>query len=376
MNLKKIFFSIQIIVSVTLYAQPSIAALCGGDIIFQSKFDASSNCSVWVPERDNNGFITIDSVSNYGTVTFENERSHEQILTDFPIGHNLPAVENRIFYDLYLDGYGGLPAESCLRRGYLMDINDPTTELCTANENKDLMRVWGNRNPDLQHVLLKNMEIKNAFRTYNVVDGTVVEQSRDLPHTDTIQIFFGGSAMEDPEWLVIQDTIIKNSDNSLMISGGTKFKGYVYQNLRTFCESWFLDDKHQRKVNDQQTFFPDDDPPTFGNCTNAMGASSEFPAKIWLIESYPGDSPAGRVGVKNQNETVFVIGTNWQTLRVTTRSSSNQVITHPNVKRYRFIEDAIADGNTAPPFISLSCAGWQTPPDNCESRQGFLNTAL
>ena len=360
----------------TVYVQSSFAELCGGDIVFQSNFDSSTNCSLWIPERDSKGFITVDSVSDYGLVTFENEMSHQQILTGFPVGHNLPEVDNRIFYDLYLDGYGGLPRASCLMRSYLMDINDNTTQLCSANENQDLMRVWGNRNPDLQHVLLKNMEIKNAFRTYNVVDGTVVEQSRDLPHTDTIQIFFGGNAVEEPEWLVIQDTIIKNSDNSLMISGGTKFKGYVYQNLRTFCESWFLEDKHQRKVNDQQAFFPDNDPPSFLGCTNAMGASSEYPAPIWLIETFPGDNPAGRVGVKNQNETVFVIGTNWQTLRVTTRSSDNQVITHPNVKRYRFIGDALADNHTAPPFIRLSCAGWRTPPDNCESRQGFLNTDL
>lgn len=323
----------------------------------------------WTPERNKDGVVTIDSSSRYGELIFENEQSNEEILTGFPVGHNLPKVANRLFYNLKLDGYGGLPAQNCLTRGYLMSETDATFELCNANENKDLFRVWGGRNPNLKHVLVKNVEIKNAFRTYNVVDGTVVTKSSALPHTDTFQSYFGGSAQEDPEWLVIQDSIIKNSDNNLMIVGGTNFKGFLYQNLTTTCEQWFIDDKHKRQENDYTEFTPDKTPPNHG-CGNYMNVSSDSPAEVWLVDVFPGNNT---VNANNKNNTVVLIGANKDDIRVTTRDENKKRIEHPNVKRYETIEAALADGQTRPPFLDLSCAGWQTKPLGCESVPGYKN---
>lgn len=348
----------------------SLARSCGGEVLYVSGFESVPDCASWHIERDNNGHIIVDSLSNYGDVIFENELSHEQIYSDFPIGHNLPAVANRIFYNLYLDGYGGLPLGSCPKRSYLMDIDDPTRQVCEANENKDLFRVWAGNNPLLQQVLLKNMTIKNAFRSYNTVDGVIVIQPNQLPHTDTFQAFFGGSSVEEPEWLVIQDSLIKNSDNNLMVTGNMRFKGFLYQNLTTSCDQWFLDDVSTRVINDYKEFNPGEIPSP-GGCRNAMGASSSEAAPVWLVESYPSNSMTGRIGVSNQGAEVVVIGANWQSLRVTTRNQNNQIVDHPNVHRYRYIEEALKGPHQRPPFLHLSCAGWRQSPLNCESHRGF-----
>jgi len=351
------------LLGVFTHAHPQTAS---GDLLLEDGFENIPSSS-WVPQRDGNGNIVVNTESVYGTVIFENERSDELILSGFPVGHNLPAVDNRIFYNLMLDGYGDLSFGNCLTRSYLMDESDPTRSICEANENKDLMRVWANSNPDLQHVLLKNLVVKNAFRSYNVVDGVVVQTSSALPHTDTFQTFFGGNADEDPEWLVIQDSVFKNSDNNLMITGGNRFKGFLYQNLLTTCEQEFLDDKHQRILNDYAEFLPDETP-TLRGCGNFMGASSNEPALVWLVEVAPGN---GKANVSNNNAPVIVVGSNNEDLLVFTRNASNQIVPHENVHRYAYIEDALADGHMRPPFLNLSCTGWRLAPSNCESIQGY-----
>lgn len=94
-----------------------------------------------------------------------------------------------------------------------------------------------------------------------------------LPHVDTFQSYMGvakKSVWDDvnkkwiqvddteqnnkPEWMVIQDSVIKNSDNGAMIVGGTWWDGIVYQNLTTFCESAFVADAVARINNDKNNF--------------------------------------------------------------------------------------------------------------------------
>jgi len=353
------------------FIQSSLAN-CGGDIVFLSGFETNElSCNQWTPARDGNGVVTIDSESSYGTLVFEDEISSEQILTGFPVGHDRPQVENRFFYDLSLDGYGGLPEGSCPKRSYFMDANDPTLSICEANENKDLLRVWGGGNANLQHVLIKNVQVKNAFRTYNVVDGVVVVEPNQLPHTDVFQTFFGGGSVERPEWLVIQDTLFKNSDNNIMISGGTRLKGFVYQNLVTSCDNWFLEDKLQRKLSDFEEFNIGSEP-TLTGCVNHVNIGSWEAADVWLIDVFPSEQPDGSLIVVNENAPVVVVGTNYQDLVVRSRSETNSIIDHPNVFRYRYIEDAL-NNQQRPPLIHLSCAGWRDEPENCESRQGSVS---
>jgi len=329
---------------------------------------AESSYASWEPSRNAQNQVVVNALGQ--SEAFDYELSNQQILTGFSVGHDIPRTTNHLFYNLELDGYGGLPFGSCLRRGYLLPDSDPNKELCTANENKDLMRVWGNRNPDLQHVLLKNMTIKNAFRTYNVVDGDVVQNSRALPHTDTFQAFYSGSAQEDPQWLAIQDSVIKNSDNSLMIFS-TRFAGILYQNLITACEAEFVQDGQQRILNDHAEFTGNTNPSLFV-CGNNTTVGTSKAAPVWLVNVLP-SSGAGRIGVTNENARVVVVGNQEGDYRITTRDANRRVVPHPNVRYYPNIEAALAAESSRPPFMELSCAGWATPPANCEDRRGFLD---
>jgi len=338
---------------------------------------APIQAQVVVPLDD--GFIVIpyDGKSTNTTPTnrptspqpsgFDFVLANQRILSGFPIGHDLPQATNELFYNLLLDGYGGLPPGSCLQRGYLLPDSDPNKALCTANENRDLMRVWSNRNPNLKNVLVKNLTIMNAFRTYNIVDGTVVTSSSALPHTDTFQSFYGSNPDEDPDWFVLQDTYIKNSDNSLMISA-TPFRGAVYQNLITGCDAHFRQDTKTRNINDTATFNPSGTPGGDHPCTNTVSFGSNKAAPLWLINVVSN----GRVGISNNNAEVIVIGDNDRELNVSTRDSNNRIIPHPNVRYYASIEAALLT-EARPPYIELSCSGWSTPPAGCQSRTGYLN---
>jgi len=298
---------------------------------------------------------------------FDYVRANENLLTGFPLGHDLPNATNELFYNLSLDGYGGLPFGSCLRRGYLLEDSNPNKELCTSNENRDLMRIWSNRNPNLKNVLMKNMTIKNAFRTYNVVDGDVVTSSSALPHVDTFQAFYPGSATENPEWLVIQDTLIKNSDNSLMISSRTPFKGAVYQNLETACDEQFRDDSAARNIADHNEFNPTGTPGGNHPCSNSVSFASNNSAPVWLIDIDTG----GSIQIINDNGPVIAIGDNSADWNINTRDDNSRIIDHPNIRYFNSIEEALLT-ESQPPYIELSCAGWARPPSGCESRVGYF----
>jgi len=340
--------------------------LLGGLLLFSY----SANAQNWRPTQNGDGHTLIEFLGK--TEIFEFEMSGREVLTGFPVGHDLPKARNHLFYNLRLDGYGGLPLGSCLRRGYLLPSSDPNAELCTANENKDLMRVWDNRNPNLKNVVLKNMTIERAFRTYNLVDGEVVKASRELPHVDTFQTFYTGRSQEDPDWLVIQDSIIKNSDNSLMISGGSRFDGVVYQNLHTSCESGFTMDSRARIINDYAHFQPDNDDFSRFSCGNQMTFGSDQPAIVWLVDVQT--SSGASIRINNKNAAVIAVGSDAESYRIKTRNAQRRLVDHSNVRRYASLEAAL-QSETRPPMIELSCAGWANPPTNCESRRGYLGNS-
>ncbi len=80
---------------------------------------------------------------------------------DFPL--NL-GVANRLYHNLSLDGYVGQPFGKCLQRSIF--ITDPTERsLCAQNENQDLFRLDNGSNDALGNVLVKNMTVKNSFRS-------------------------------------------------------------------------------------------------------------------------------------------------------------------------------------------------------------------
>ncbi|MES2994945.1 MAG: hypothetical protein V4681_02865 [Patescibacteria group bacterium] len=319
----------------------------------------------WSLGRDTSGKLVVTTVT--GAKTFAYERSSKLIQSGFPLGHGITQSENLLFYNLSLDGYGGLPQGSCLKRGYLMEDNAPTKETCTTNENRDLLRVWTNsKNPGLKNVLIKNVDIRNAFRTYNVVDGVHILVSSDVPHVDTFQSYFGPSTSATMEWMVIQDSVIKNSDNSNMIVGNSPWKGIVYQNLKSgFCDEWFLNDARTRHANDLLAHGLPAPTGTKAFCTNGMGASTEKGGVIWLIDVQAG----GTVQITPDTAPIVVVGPNRDTIKIEKGRP---------ICRYQYIEDALGDTNASdgcgnfehPPFIELSCAGWRSAPGGCTSTRG------
>ena len=318
----------------------------------------------WSLGRDANGKLVVTTAA--GAKTFAYERSNKLIQTGFPLGHGITSAENVLFYNLSLDGYHGMPQGSCLKRGYLMEDSDPTKARCTANENRDLLRSWVNKNPSFKSVLIKNVDIRNAFRTYNMTDGVYVKVPSGVPHVDTFQSYYGANTSDTMEWMVIQDSVIKNSDNSLMIVGDSPWKGIVYQNLRSgYCDAWFQADAKARYENDLVAHGLPLPTGTKAFCTNGMGASTEKGGVIWLIEVQTGTT----VRVSTDSVPAIIVGSNRDTLKI----EKNRPIC-----RYQYIEDALADTNASdgcgnfehPPFIELSCAGWRSAPAGCSSTLG------
>lgn len=342
----------------------------------------ASGIPAWVDGRNTDNHIVLDSKSKFGLVTFGWERSFEDIKTGFAVGHGIPDIENKLFYNLRLDGYGGLPYGSCLKRASFMADSDPTKAICAANENQDLLRDWSQwySRPDdvgtsvYKNVLIKNVEVKNAFRTFNAIDGVIVKTFYDLPHTDTFQAYYGGGAEKNSQWMVIQDSSFKNSDNSLMIIGNVFYRGFVYQNLKVSCDAEFGNDAHTRVINDYALNNLGAAPESFYYCTNLMQTGSINPATAWLIEVDPADKT---VTVQTNGAPVIIVGSNKDTLNIRFWPAG----TSAPVCRYATIEDALSDTNASvdgcgnyerPPFIELSCAGWKNKPSECETRQGFL----
>lgn len=332
-------------------------------------------------KRDVHNNLVIDSKSAQGILSFEYENSFANLKTGFPVGHGIkPHIENRLFYNLKLDGYGGLPMGSCLTRGYLMSDSDPTKKICLANENKDLLRDWSQlytRDPNeitpYKNTLIKNVDVQRAFRTYNHVDGKLMKSGNDLPHTDTFQSYYGGKTAgeKNAQWLAIQDSIIKNSDNGGMIVGDTHYRGFLYHNLEIGCDAAFVADGLKRIRNDY--IYHGATPAYEWVCTNNIGASSYNYAPVWLIDIHytnPG------VGVRSNGAPVVIIGQNKDKLQISFAHNS----TPGEVCRYNTIEDALNDNDVSdgcgkferPPFLELSCAGWKNPPANCESRRGYI----
>ena len=63
-----------------------------------------------------------------------------------------------------IDGYGGLPMGSCLQRSmFITDLEEKTK--CAPVENSDLFRSDNSSGSPAKNLLIKNVTIKNAFRT-------------------------------------------------------------------------------------------------------------------------------------------------------------------------------------------------------------------
>jgi len=342
------------------------------DIPVNPPINLPSGVPTWaLPISDPEHFFVDTRTAQFGIIEFKYARANEDVKNP-PVGHGLPSgVSNRLFYNLNIDGYQGLPPGSCLQRSQFMNSNDPQKATCARTENQDLLRNWSQAQNGVgfQNVLFKNLTVKNAIRTINAESGDL------LPHTDIFQTYYGGSSPEHPtaQWLAIQDSEFKNSDNSIMISGGNGAqRGVLYQNLKAgFCDAWFAKDAKARVDND--FINKGKTPPTsnFHFCTNSMMAQTLEKGNIWLINS----EASGSILANPNGGNLILIGSSRQ-------QSFRQDVNIGQTCNYEFIEDALNDKNTLddgcgnfvkPPFIELSCSGWRKPPAGCETRQGYLN---
>ena len=350
------------------------------------------------------------------TKVFQNGIHQQYIGNTWTGGENTPYGDH-LFYNFMVDGYGGLPMGSCLQRSQFI-TNQTERAICAKVENSDLFRAGTSNSSPTRNLLVKNVLLKNAFRPINVVGGTAtingvpvansVQNSVDKPHTDTFQAYMGGisSALSQDTankvgWLVIQDSIFKNSDNGAMVHGDTHYKGALYQNLSTFCEDAFKQDTYARNANDGKNFPGNQGVNAAYPCGNQIAFGTYYNAPVWLVNvstsnnmiitSNPGFG-AGSGPVIVVGNQVNIQGYGSKTPVYKKDANGNNVLdadgkpiiinwnaaptlmNPPNVVRFNYIEEALSAGYAKPPYIELSCSGWKNPPAGCESRQGYLNT--
>lgn len=241
---------------------------------------------------------------------------------------------NYLFWNVRADGYAGRPPGSCLTPGQ-----------CPEMEDQDVGHIWGSGKE--KTVLIHGVELKNAFKV------------RHDPHVDTLQIFQGGH--NAGRWpAVIQNTILRNSDDQILLTGNMTLHTLVLQNVLIEEEQWFENDcKARAKLW----------APLHQACAANNVIGSTAPVVVWLISLRKlGPTPAlalatnvARAIVIDSLEDDGSNGGAWKRHRTQFRGT---------VAHYASIEDALAAGETEPPFLEASCSGWLIPPVGCSSTLG------
>lgn len=304
----------------------------------------------WALGRNGSNQLQVDG-GVLGTVTFASEYAG----TD-PSDTENPGCtpRDRVAYDRTVDGYEGRTPPACL-----------TTGACPNNDTYDLVHpVW--KDTAHRHVLIKNWDIKNAFKT------TLP------PHVDVTQVLdapgWGG-------WFVIQDSTLKNTDDGLVqwqfgyvgtggcgsVDGYARnvFGGVVVQNLVLGQESAFNADCNNRAGGDD-------------GCALGNGLGSwNGPNVGWFINYQTNGFPITLqqnwdkvIIVGNTPDFLFRadnIGYNFATASTCTGSPCS--FSNRAWGPYASIEDALAAGHAEPPFIRLSCSGWANTA-NCAAAGG------
>lgn len=319
------FFACSCVISSFIWAIAARAESCPEGPLWQAGRDAS--CS-----------LLVDGGGSWGTIPFQSERANDK--DGGPIGTFGCENCNYVYYDLVVDGYQGRPPGSCL-----------TAFSCPATQNRDLGKIWGDSSTKPLHVLLKHVEIKNAFKAWNT--------RKSAPHVDTLQGYQGGFRPSQPKWIVIQDSIFRNSDDQVMLFGNMKAAGMVLQNVVMKQDAWFAEDCLERAA-------------TYEIADPWCGADNGYQSDIdgvpiWLIDFDSVGTTKFRVNrVRGWGPNpVITIGTMadaWE-WRNRQRNGGRHY-------SYGSIEEALSDvscpdcPHQRPPFLALSCAGWRDTAKN------------
>ena len=274
----------------------------------------------WASGRTGSCDLQVDAGGSWGTVTFQDETAGGN---RNEVGTHRSHGSNHIWYDVVADGYEGRPPGSCIQNG------------ACPWQNNDVGHIWGGRSEQI--VLVKNVEIKNAFKTVNG------------PHVDTLQGYQAGLATVSPVSVI--NTILRNSDDQILLYGNMHSAPLVFQNVLIEQEAWFDEDCLARNTDPW--------------CGATNGIFSDVPTPVWLVHVDIRNTANLRIG-GNVTE-LILIGTNESVLDVE--------ISADRVRRYASIEAALSAGHAEPPFLRLACAGWASPPAGCDSRLGADGSA-
>lgn len=294
----------------------------------------------WSAGRNSSGRLTVNA-GPLGTIAFGSE-----VVGAAPREAECsgPTPCDRVAYDFSRDGYEGRPMGSCLVRGEC------------RYEDVDLAHpVW--KDGAYRNVLIKNWNIKNAFKTTG------------SPHVDVTQtldsVGWGG-------WFVMQDSTLQNSDDGIVqwqfgYSAGaypdyngrrvTEQGGILIQNVTLNQDSAFNADCLARERNGGYS-----DGCGTGNFLGTYSPS----AVLWVVNYKTGN---WKITLQQTWQKVIVVGSNPNFLFRTNDSYRFSVVEacsapHPCLGGgqifgpYASLEEAIADGHAEPPFARLSCSGW------------------
>lgn len=306
----------------------------------------------WSSGRTADCKLKVESgIGSVGTVTFDKERSYGKSGALYTADCGTDAARcNQTFFEWDQDGYNG---------------TKPTGSSCTTASScgqgpkgagSDLTHIWVNMRA--KSILWKSLLIQNGWKTC-----PNCTSSSENPHVDNLQVW--GQGNELFQYLVIQDTIFRNSDDQMMHSSqvqenGGDVKAVVLQNV--VFEQQPL---YQQECAARAARYPAMDNGCSGGPLRVPnnGAKNTQQWDIWLIKvrsplaiqggSCPGACMTNRVILVDTPSAVF--------------SRANHTGT---LVTYTSIEQALAAGEKEPPFLRLSCGGWASPPAGCVSAPG------
>jgi hypothetical protein len=310
----------------------------------------SQSVPAWAIGRDGSNRLQVNG-GVLGTVTFASEYAGSYPSETENLGCT---PTDRVAYNWTFDGYAGRTSPACR-----------ANNACPENQNSDLAHpVW--KDTRHRHVLVKNWNGKNAFKTING------------PHVDVTQVLdspgWGG-------WFVAQDTTLKNSDDGLTqwqfgynssacgTFGGQAMAtmgGVLVQGLSLGYESAFAADCAVRES-------LNGDPCTQGNFWGTYSSA----AVLWIVNLSNADWP---ITLQQTWQKVIVVGSSLPNISggnggggafgVTTACTGSPCSLSNTVwGPYADIETALAAGHAEPPFIRLSCTGWSNTA-NCAAAGG------
>lgn len=319
--------------------------------LFCASIVSAQSVPLWALGRNGSGDLQVNGGPTLGTVTFASEYVNSSP-SDTETGGCTPV--DRVAYDWTYDGYLGAGWGVCITPG-----------ACPDNDRQDLTHpTW--HDTANRHVLIKNWDVRNAYKTTVTGD----------PHVDVTQIL---NAPGWNGWFVMQDSTLMNSDDGIVqwqfgagagnLSGCGSFEGQAVANFGGVVV--------QNLVLDQQAEFTQD---CLDRGVDTAGCSGEGnflgsweAGTGWLINY---QTNGWTITLQQAWDKVVVVGStpdlalrsdgigyNFSTASACTGSPC--MLSNNVWGPYANIEAAIAAGHTEPPFVRLSCSGWETPPPHC-----------